>query len=232
MADTISISSESGSMPVLRCLPPGGTGPGLVVVHEIFGVSDYIVSRCEQLAAAGYVVYAPELYWRLPEAPAFNSDSESYVMQGVAAMQQLDWDLAVSDVCDTVAALSSSTEVEGKVGLLGYCMGGGLAFAAAAQCHPDALVSYYGSALPNLQGLAPSVTCPQLHIWGDADSYIDAATQAEIRHSIEDGATSVTWVTYQGAGHAFDNPHPLFHHAEATAAAWEETLDFLATHLG
>ncbi|HPZ48994.1 MAG TPA: dienelactone hydrolase family protein [Propionibacteriaceae bacterium] len=232
MADSITIQSPSGAMPVVRCLPPGGTGPGLVVVQEIFGVSDYVRQRCEDLAGAGYVVYAPELYWRLPEAPQLNEESEEYVQQGMAAAAQLDVELAIEDVCDTFAALRNSPEVQGSsAGLLGYCMGGGLAFAAAARCHPDALVSYYGSALPRLTDLAPQVTCPQLHIWGDADAFIDSATQAEVRQAIEAGGRSVTWLTYEGANHAFDNPHPLFHHAEASAQAWEATLDFLATHL-
>ncbi len=218
-------------MPVVRCLPPGGSGPGLVVIQEIFGVSDYVVQRCEDLAAAGYVVYAPELYWRLPAAPQFNPESEAYVMQGITAMQQLDWDRAVEDVCDTVAALRAAPETTGQVGLLGYCMGGGIAFAAAARCHPDALVSYYGSALPTLLEVAPAVRCPQLHLWGDADAYIDTEAQARVREAVEAGGTPVTWLTYEGAGHAFDNPHPLFHHAAASAAAWDATLDFLATWL-
>jgi carboxymethylenebutenolidase len=232
MADTITIQTEAGAMPVVRCLPPDGSGPGLVVVHEIFGVSDYVVQRCEDLAAAGYVVYAPELYWRLPTVPQFTPDSEEYVQQGITAMMQLDWATAIDDVGDALAALRASTEVAGRAGLLGYCMGGGLAFEAATRSHPDALVSYYGSALPRLTGLAEQVTCPQLHIWGDADSYIDLPTQATVRAAVEAANRRVTWVTYEGAGHAFDNPHPLFHHAAAAAAAWEVTLDFLATHLG
>lgn len=231
MAESMTIQTPSGSLPVLRTLPSGGTGPGVVVVHEIFGLSDYVVQRCEDLARAGYVVYAPELYWRLPEAPQLDEGSDDYLQQGMAAAQQLDWDLAVGDVGDTFAALRSAAEVEGKAGLLGYCMGGGLAFAAAAQCGPDALVSYYGSALPGLLALAPQVTCPQLHLWGDADVFIDSGAQAAVREAISAPGTPVTWLTYEGANHAFDNPHPMFHHPEASAAAWRATLEFLATTL-
>ena len=232
MSDTLTIQSESGAMPVLRCLPPGGAGPGVVVVHEIFGLSDYVAQRCEDLAAAGYVVYAPELYWRLPETPQFTPDSDDYVQQGIAASQQLDWDAAIEDVCDAVSALRGAPELQGRVGLLGYCMGGGLAFAAAARCRPDALVSYYGSALPRNLDLAPEVTCPQLHLWGAADAFIPLAAQDDVRRAVEVSNDAVTWMTYPEAGHAFDNPHPLFHHPAAAAGAWEATLDFLATRLG
>ncbi len=232
MADVLTIQTESGALPVLQSLPPAGTGPGLVVGHGIFGLSPYVRRRCDDLAAAGYVVYAPELYWRLREPLQLNERSEEYVQQGMAAAQRLDWEHAVEDVCDAVAALRGAAELSGRVGLLGYGLGGGLAFAAATRCRPDALVSYYGSALPSLTALAGQVTCPQLHVWGDADTQVDTPTQELVRRTLETASRGpVVWRTFAGAGHAFDNPHPWFHHAPASDQAWEAVLDFLATYL-
>ena len=94
----------------------------------------------------------------------------------------------------------------------------------AAESAPDALVSYYGSALPRLVELAPKVSAQSLHHFGDADAYLDvdavipALRGAEIHR-------------YPGAGHAFDNPMPAFHHADASELAWRRTVDFLARHL-
>lgn len=217
-------------MPALLWRPPTGTGPGLVVVQEIFGISSYIRDRAADLAALGYVVLVPEVYWRLTDAEI---DSAGDVLgQALSLVQQLDWDLAVADVSATVEHLRGLIEVTGPVGLLGFCFGGGLAFAVAAVAavQPvDVLVSYYGSALGDLLHLADQVQMPSLHHFGTADDYIPVEQQDQIRAAVT--AHGARFETYAGAGHAFDNPHPMFHHAEASAAAWAVTVQFLAEHL-
>ena len=117
--------------------------------------------------------------------------------------------------------------------MLGFCFGGGLAFAVAARAEakPDVLVSYYGSALPDLLALAPQVTVPSLHHFGEADAYIPLDTVREIERAVTATNDAVTFETYAGAGHAFDNPSPMFHHAEASQAAWATTTAWLAEHL-
>lgn len=214
-------------MPALLWRPPTGTGPGLVVVQEIFGISSYIRDRAADLAALGYVVLVPEVYWRLTDAEI---DSAGDVLgQALSLVQQLDWDLAVADVSATVEHLRGLIEVTGPVGLLGFCFGGGLAFAVAAVQPVDVLVSYYGSALGDLLHLADQVQMPSLHHFGTADDYIPVEQQDQIRAAVT--AHGARFETYAGAGHAFDNPHPMFHHAEASAAAWAVTVQFLAEHL-
>ncbi|UFU06267.1 dienelactone hydrolase family protein [Ruania halotolerans] len=256
-ADVITIPTESGDLPIHRWLPPGGTGPGVLVLQEIFGVSAYIRSRCADLATAGYVVYAPELYHRLPDSAVDEEDVE----RGVELAQQLPWDAALADAHACLDALraaeqhsaeqkgadqgsgdqsranqnsadqSSANQTTGKVAVLGFCYGGGLAFNLAAQNSPDALVSYYGSALPGLLSLAPQVQAPSLHHFGTADSYIPAEMVETIREAVTATNNQVEFFTYDGAGHAFDNPSPLFHHGQASAEAWQRTLTFLAAHL-
>lgn len=224
---TIEVQTADGPMPSYLCTPPSGTGPGIVLVQEIFGVGDYIRDRAADLAALGYVVLAPEVYWRLPGS-TIDPDGD-VLAQAMGLMQQVDWQLAVSDVSAAVEHLRGMIEVDGRVGLLGFCFGGGLAFNVAAVTPVDVLVSYYGSALPNLLGLADSVTVPSLHHFGTADSYIPAEAQEQIRTAVM--ARGARFETYEGAGHAFDNPSPMFHHPEASAAAWAETVQFLAEHL-
>lgn len=230
MSQTVLIPTHDGDLPVLRFVPTTPNGAGVVVVQEIFGVSGYIQDRCQDLADIGYLVYAPVLYDRLPEEPVIDPESPDYLMQGMSAMQALDWETAAKDVVATLAALRAEASV-GKVGLLGFCFGGGLAFQVAAMSDPDVLVSYYGSALPHLTHLAGQVSAPQQHHWGSMDTFIDAAAQAQAREALEASSGDVDWRTYEGAGHAFDNPNPMFHDAAASAAAWPVTLDFLAEHL-
>ena len=230
MPETVVIPAPDGDLPALRFAPSSPNGAGVVVVQEIFGVSDYIVGRCQNLADEGYVVYAPVLYARLPEKPVLDPSSPDYLTQGMSASRGLDWDTAVRDVVAAVATLRAEPGTE-RVGLLGFCFGGGLAFNVAALTEVDALVSYYGSALPRLLSLAPQVTAPQLHHWGTEDSFIAGPSQAEAREALASSPGTVQWEVHEGAGHAFDNNEAPFHHRAASAAAWPVTLGFLASHL-
>lgn len=223
----VRVETPDGPMPALLWRPPTGTGPGLVVVQEIFGVSSYIRDRAADLAALGYVVLVPEVYWRLSDAEI--DPAGDALGQAMGLVQQLDWELAVADVSATVEHLRGLVEVTGPVGLLGFCFGGGLAFAVAAVQPVDVLVSYYGSALGDLLHLADQVQMPSLHHFGTADAYVPVERQDQIRAAVT--AHGARFETYAGAGHAFDNPDPMFHHAEASAAAWAVTVQFLAEHL-
>lgn len=218
--------TPDGEMPCYLWLPEAGTGPGLVMVQEIFGVSQYIRTRSSDLARLGCVVLAPNLYWRLAD-DALDETRPDVLQSALALAGQLDWDLAVSDTSHALAALRDRPEVNGGVGLIGFCLGGGLAFNVAALDQPDVLVSYYGSALPSLLGLADQVTAPSLHHFGLADDYISPAVVEKITEAVTVGSNARV-ETYEGANHAFDNPSPLFHNSAASVAAWRTTTQFLA----
>jgi len=227
--DVMQVMRPDGNLPIRRWLPTTGSGSGVLVLHEIFGVSPYVEARCADLADAGYVVYAPELYFRLGRM-TFLEDSPSYVQEGVGASQRLDWEQTSADASAALGALRA--EVEGRVGIVGFCFGGGLGFQVAARDIPDALVSYYGSAIPGLLALAPRVTCPSLHHWGLADSFFPPTVVEEVERAVTSTEPPAQFHTYPGAEHAFDNPHPLFFNASASQLAWQRTLEFLDLHLG
>lgn len=231
------LTTQAGEMPV-HLLAPAGTDlrgeapiprPGVVLVQEIFGVSRYVLQRAEDLAALGYVVAVPELYWRIGVS-ATAEDGEEMLAEGMAAADRISFEEAIDDTAACVRWLSARPEVSGDVGLLGFCFGGGVAFAVAARTPVAALVSYYGSALPQLLDLAPALTVASLHHWGDADAYIPPDVQEKVRAAVVHSEEQ-EWHTYPGAGHAFDNPHPAFHDAPASALAWERTTAFLASRL-
>ncbi|WP_210418152.1 dienelactone hydrolase family protein [Ruania zhangjianzhongii] len=226
-SDILTLPTESGDLPVQRWLPPAGTGPGVLLLQEVFGLSDYVRTRAADLAEAGYVVFAPDLYWRLPDAQVAEDD----VARGLELAGQLPWDDALADARTAMDALRAAPETTGQIGLVGFCYGGGLAFNLAAQTVPDSLVSYYGSALPTLLPLAREVTCPSLHHFGTADEVIPLETVEKIRDAVTAGHRRVQFFTYDGAGHAFDNPSPAAHHEQASALAWQRTLAFLGAHL-
>jgi carboxymethylenebutenolidase len=227
-SERVTVPTDAGDMPAHLWTPASGSGPGLLLLQEIFGVSDYIQARGADLAEAGYVVLAPELYWRLDAGP-LDESAPGAIEQAMGRAQQLDWPTTVSDA---VAALG---DVRGRgtggTGVIGFCFGGGLAFNVAAVEQPDVLVSYYGSGLPGLLDLAPQVTAASLHHFGTADSYLDAPTVATIREAVTAGNDRVEFELYEGADHAFDNDRFALHHPEASALAWQRTLAFLAREL-
>ncbi|WP_299055272.1 dienelactone hydrolase family protein [uncultured Nocardioides sp.] len=224
---SVSVATDAGDMPAHLWLPPAGTGPGVLLLQEIFGISRYVEQRARDLADLGYVVLAPEIFWRLgvrsvPEGPTALDDA-------MAIAGRCDWDAAVADAVAALGVLRSRPDTVGRTGVVGFCFGGGLGFSVAAHADVDALVAYYGSALPGLLDLAPRVSAPSLHHFGTADSFIPLEQVAQIEAAVvRDGAELVT---YAGADHAFDNPDLPFHDADASVKAWARTTAFLADRL-
>lgn len=243
-ATTLLIPTDAGDLPGLLWLPENleRPVPGLVVLQEIFGLSDYMQQRCADLAALGYAVLAPQLFARL-DPPVVGledgDDAESWLADGMDLAQLLPWERAEADALASLNALRAHGTVDAeRVGLLGFCYGGGLAFttaAAAAREHrpPSVLISYYGSALPAVLDQADDVTVPSLHHFGTADAFIPLDEITQIREAVTAGGTreQVHFELHEGAGHAFDNPHPALHHARASESAWQQTLGFLAKTL-
>ncbi|HET6738561.1 MAG TPA: dienelactone hydrolase family protein [Kribbella sp.] len=195
--------------------------PGILLLQEIFGVSDYIKQRAADLHALGYYVLAPEIYWRL-DGTELDESAPDLLERAMGIVGRLDWDQAVADA---VAVLDRLRGRGQGVGVLGFCFGGGLGYNVAAVSPPDVLVSYYGSALPRLLDLKPQV--PSLHHFGNDDAFLDVDAIVPALGSDD----RVDVYRYDGAGHAFDNPLPMFHNAAASALAWRRTEDFLARRL-
>jgi carboxymethylenebutenolidase len=243
-ATTLQIPTDAGELPGLLWLPEDreGPAPGLVVLQEIFGLSRYLQQRCADLAAHGYAVLAPQLFARL-DPPLMGledgDDADAWLGEGMALTAQLPWERAEADALAAVDALRAHGAADSeRVGLLGFCYGGGLAFSATAAAAredrpPAVLVSYYGSSLPTLLELAEHVTVPSLHHFGTADAFIPLETVERIRAAVTaDGSREqVRFTLHDGGGHAFDNPHPFLHHAPSAEAAWQQTARFLAEAL-
>lgn len=230
MTTEIHVTTPDGEMTGHLWVPEAGRGPGILLLQEIFGVSAYIRRRAADLADVGYVVLAPELYWRL-DRQGVDESAPDAVDQAMGLVGQLDWSTTVADAVAALGRLGELEEVSGTPGLLGFCFGGGLAFNVAAETDPAALVSYYGSSLPDLLELAPHVTCPSLHHFGTADSYLDADAVQAITDAVTGDGRPAMVELYDGAGHAFDNDDFFLHHRDASQRAWGTTLGFLRQHL-
>ncbi|MEA2191739.1 MAG: carboxymethylenebutenolidase [Solirubrobacteraceae bacterium] len=210
-------------------LPHAGRGPGILLLQEIFGVNDYVKDAARRLAELGYVVLAPDLFWRIEPGIALGPDE---LGQAVEVSGRLDNEAAVRDSIAALAVLRTLPEVpDSRAGVLGFCLGGSLAYGVAVQDDPDVAVVYYGSAVPDQLDQAASITCPTLMHWGGADRFI-AREQVDAVVAMADGHALIECHVHEGAGHAFDNSFsPMFSEPVAAARAWELTSAFLARTL-
>ena len=221
---------DAGSMDAYLAIPESGSGPGVLVLMEIFGVGTYIRGATDRLAEHGYVALAPDLYRRTRPGVQFGKGPEG-LQEAFAAVSELDMAGAIDDAVVALGTLRAQPEVSGGTGVLGFCLGGTLAFAVAMSADPDTLVAYYGSGIPGMLGDADAISCPALFHFGAQDPYIPLEQSQLVADA---AAARPGWeaAIQPDGGHAFDNwDNPMFHQPEPAARAWELTRDFLARTL-
>ncbi len=214
-------------------LPPAGHGPGLLLFQEIFGVNTHIRAVAEQYALDGFVVLAPDVFWR--QAPRVELGYELDDRQrGVALMQGLHAADMVGDITLTSNALQALPEVGGrKRGALGYCMGGRLAYLAAAGGLVDAAVPFYGGGIQALLDRAAGLRCPLQFHYAEHDDHIPPEAVARVRAAVAAspaGPASEVHV-YPGAHHGFNCWSRASYHAPSAALAHGRATAFLAQQL-
>jgi carboxymethylenebutenolidase len=216
-------------------VPDAGRGPGILLLQEIFGVSDFLKAKANDLAEQGYVVLCPDVFWRVQPGIALAHD-ESALQEAFGYMTRYATEVPdatkASDLGAALAHLRSLPEVAGqKVAAMGYCLGGALAFTIACNFELDAAVSYYGSGIADRLGEAENLTCPIIFHFGGNDPFIPNEQVDAIRAHLDDRGNVEIHVQHQ-AGHAFENfLAPQFHDAAATAVSWPLTLEFLEREL-
>ncbi|HEY1280697.1 MAG TPA: dienelactone hydrolase family protein [Acidimicrobiales bacterium] len=225
--DTVTVADGSFDLPVW--LPASGSGPGLVLFQEIFGVGPYIRAVGDRLAGLGYVVGAPDLFWRI-ERNWESPHDEAGLQASMGMIQKFDFATGVADAVAAFDTLRSLPEVKGGTGVIGFCLGGTFAWLTAAATQPDVAISYYGSGVAGALDQADAVTCPVIFHFGDSDPYLPNDQVDAIRARV--GERETVEIHVQPAGHAFDNHESaMFWNEAAAAAAWERTVDFLDRYL-
>ena len=225
---------DGGTFDAFCAVPKAGSAPGVLLFQEIFGINDNMRGLAEKLAGEGYVVLVPDMFWRIE--PRFERKDESGMGDAFAMVQRFDPELGAADITSTHAHLLAMPECTGKVGAVGFCLGGTLALATAALSRvdgrgPDAAVSYYGSGNNGLLDQLDDVSCPVLFHYGEQDPFIPEEQLAEVEQAIAE-RDHLTLERYP-AGHAFSNwDAPSMYQQESADLAWSRTLAFFGEHLG
>ncbi len=191
----------NATLPAYVVRPDGTPRGAVIVIQEVFGVNPGIRKKTEDWAAAGYLAVAPDVFWRQQVGADLNPDIPEQFQAGVAMMQKHDFDLGIQDI-EAVIHWIRRAEAIAKVGLVGYCMGGKIAFQAAARTDIDASVGYYGVGIDQMLGEAGAIANPlMLHI-PTADGFVRSDAQAAIHKGL-DGNAHVTIYNYDGLDHGF-----------------------------
>jgi carboxymethylenebutenolidase len=212
---------DGGTFKAYMATPDTGSGPGIVLLQEIFGINQYMRDVADSYAEEGYVVLAPDLFWR--QEPDIELD-ETQFEKAFALYGKFDVPKSVEDITATVAALRALPSCQGKIGALGFCLGGKLAYLAAAHSGVDCAVSYYGVAIDEQLDLAARIACPLVLQFAAQDKFVPAAAVEKIRAAFA-GRDDVEIHVYPGVdhgfarhgGHAFDKPASLMAHSRAIA---------------
>ena len=220
---------DDGDMALHVWVPAAGGGPGILLVQEIFGVGPYIKAVATRLCDAGYVVGAPDVFWRF--APGWEAGhDEAGLAASMEQVGKMDPVAAAADCAAALVVLSDLDEVTGEPGVMGFCLGGTLAWSVAVGADPAVCISYYGSGVPSMLEHIESVSCPTLFHFGNADPYIPNDVVEAVNSAIAGRPGFV--LNVENAGHAFDNHESeMFWNETAAQTAWAKTMAFVGEHL-
>jgi carboxymethylenebutenolidase len=211
------------------CQPPAGKGPGLLLIQEIFGVNSHIKDVADLYAQEGFIVLAPDLFWR--SQPNFEIGyNEQDFAKGLDLYGKLDMNQTLSDLSDAIAALRALPSVTDKVGAIGYCLGGQIAYRLAARGEVDAAVCYYGGGIDQALDEAKNVHCPMIMHFAEKDTYIPATAVKKIKEAFAN-KTNVTIFNYGGVDHGFNCDQRKTYDRKAAMLAYSRSTAFLHKHL-
>jgi carboxymethylenebutenolidase len=209
--------------------PARGAGAGIVLLHEAGGVTGYVLAVAERLAQIAYVTLVPDLFWRIERNVDLQNDND--MTRALELIGRFDPHAGVRDIDAALSWMRSRCEVDGPVGVVGFCFGGGLTYGAACELDPACAVAYYGVGVELLAERIDEVTCPTLLQFGSTDVFIPLESLEALQVAAGE-KPNIEIEVYDGAGHAFDNPYAEWHAPDVAARAWDRTAAFLAAHLG
>lgn len=210
--------------------PEGAPTAAIIVIQEIFGVNAGIRRKCDRLAEAGYLAIAPDLFWRIEPGVELDPDIPAQFQRALGLMGKFDADKGISDIEATIRAARAKLGGSGKVGCVGYCLGGRLAFMTATRTDIDASVGYYGVGIDNLLREKHAISRPvMLHV-PTADHFVTPDVQKAMHDGLDDHP-KVVLHDYPGLDHGFATEYGDRRDDEGAKLADGRTAAFFEEHL-
>ncbi len=225
MGELVEFKSNGGTDSGYLAIPENGSGPGVIVIQEWWGLVDHIKDVCERFAGEGFVALAPDLY----HGKTTKSPDEAGKL-----MMSLRIDEAEKDISGALEYLLDHEATTGdKAGVVGFCMGGALAlYTATKNAKVGACVVFYGGH-PKVKPDLPKLESPVLYISGERDKSVTPQVVHKLEQQVKALGKQIDVVIYPGADHAFFNDtRPTVYIPEAAADAWQRTIEFFKKHLG
>ena len=223
-------ANDGGSFSGYLAAPKSGKGPGVVVIQEIFGVNEVMRKISDDLAAQGYTALCPDLFWRQQPGIQITDKTEAEWARAFELFKGFDQTKGVDDLQATLAALRKHAACTGKVGAVGYCLGGRLAYLMSTRTDVDASVGYYGVGIEGLLDEAKSIKKPlMLHI-AEEDKFVPKDAQRQVKDALGKNP-NVTIHSYPGVDHAFARVGGQHWDQKAAESANKRTSEFFKKHL-
>ncbi|AJC20273.1 dienelactone hydrolase family protein [Pandoraea pulmonicola] len=228
----IRVETVDGAFDAYLALPPAGktaNSPGVVLVQEIFGVNEHIRGVADQYAMDGYVVLAPDIFWRAAPRVELGYSGDD-LARAMELRKSVDVEKAVKDIEATAKALRAQLEGGAKIAAVGYCFGGLLSYLGATRGLVDAAVPYYGGGIHNFLGEAANLNVPVQFHYGALDAHITPDIVSAVGEAVKTRPNTELHV-YPGADHGFNCWSRASYHQPAAALAHGRTLAFLSKWL-
>ncbi|MGY9005874.1 MAG: dienelactone hydrolase family protein [Alphaproteobacteria bacterium] len=221
---------DGGKFSAYLALPQKAPAPAIILVQEIFGVNDVMRTLADGFAAQGFITLCPDLFWRLKPGIQISDKTEVEMELAFDLYRDFDVPKGLLDIKATLDHIRRSEECTGKVGCVGYCLGGSLTYFVSTGTNIDVAVGYYGIGIEDGLGQATNITRPlMLHIAGN-DDFVSPEAQALIKAELGKNDL-VTLHSYPGAAHAFARLGGTTYNPETAATANQRTLAFLKDNL-
>ncbi|MGR4862878.1 dienelactone hydrolase family protein [Caulobacter sp. LARHSG274] len=231
MSETLTIETPDGAFSAYVARPSATPAPAIVVIQEIFGVNKVMRDICDGLAAEGFIAICPDLFWRIAPGIDITDQSEAEWKKAFELYNAFDVDAGVSDIAATIAAARALPGVNGKVGAVGYCLGGLLAFLTATRTDADATVAYYGVGVEKHVAEAEKLARPLLMHIAEEDQFVPKEAQKVILDALKDHP-QIEIHTYPGRDHAFARVGGAHYDAADAGQANARSLAFFKSNLG
>ncbi|WP_372600459.1 dienelactone hydrolase family protein [Amphritea sp.] len=232
MGTMIDIQAKDGSgrFKGYLAVPASGEGPGIVLLQEIFGINDTMRKIADYYAEEGYVVLAPDLFWRQEPGVELGNNPADWE-KAFGFYQGFDQDLGVDDIDAAISVLKGRPECNGKVGSLGFCLGARLSYLTACRCDVDAAVGYYGMGIENHLDEAVNISGRLVLHFAGNDEYCPEAARNDICSALGD-QPHVELYTYPGVDHAFAREGSEHYHKPSALMAHQRSVTAFRAEIG